>query len=1279
MITFTNSRSARLVRHSIVLLLALMSCIQIKLNAQVYTGESLLLSTQQQVDEFNYEAVNGILTIRGQDITNIDGLRSLKSVGSNLDIRENPLLSDISGLSGLESVQGAFTLTNNPSLSACCVVESIKSLVQQGVTVSGNASNCSSKDEITAACTQQVCTGDVLLSTQAQVDAFNCSQIIGNLIINDNGADAGDFISDLSNLSSLTLIEGNLTIEQCPLLKNLQGLDNLQTVKGNFVIYNTDLEYLAGLNNLTSVGGNFNIGLNFSLKNLQGLQNLQSIDGNFNVTANNLIPNFAGLDHLVHINGDFQVENNNGLLNFEGLPYLASVGQNFTIGGNQVLSNLAGLTSLTTVSGILFIAANTTLSTLDGLQNLTSVNTLAVRDNATLNSLMAFEKLTTIHRQIQIISNPQLANLQGLDLIQRVSFVLEIINNDGLTSLDGLGELQTTDQLFIQNNSTLASLSGLGKLTSVNTLTITDNPLLSDCCILEPILAAATGVKTIGNNKTDGNCNSIASLSACRLLICTGDVILTTQAQVDAFNCSQVTGNLRVETAPDAEDPITNLDKLQVLESVGGYLFIGNNPQLQQLGSFVSLQTVGDFLAIVFNEELTAVDGFANLVSVGGYVQVYINNKLSSVQGFSNVTSIGGQLNIEANPALGTLDGFADLQTLGGNFRIWDNQALAGISGLGSVTSITGSFNITGSPGLNTLSGFNNLQTVGGFFQIANLGLESLPGFANLETVAGLMNFYGNARMTQLSPFPRLKAIGGFLDFDNFALLGAVSGFDALEHVGGYLRFINNPLLSRVSGFSKLVWIGDNLAVNNNALLNTFSGFNSVESIGNDLRILNNASLTTMGALANLKTVNGSLSIQNNLSLSDCCVFQPVISVTKGSVTIENNQAGCNSQADIIQTCAPPVVIEPEGTTTFCASGSVMLKVKSPVAGYSYQWSNGQAGTSIPVTTSGTYFVKATIAPSIEITSNSIQVQVIALPLPTISANGTTSLYEGQTVTLSVNNPDGSLQYQWFRDGIAFETGTQIKVKQAGRYTVQATFVIVNQLICPGPVSTPILVTISPLNIVRFELVDGTTQTVLLTLTEGIKIDLNSPLLKKVNQLNVSAITNPAKTGSVSMVLSGASDFKQVDNKAPYYLFGTAKGEATGSLGLGQYRLTATPYIQAGASGISGTPLSLRFSIVNSKAREGYETASNEAAGHNIEAYPNPVSTRLTIHLGDYRASSIKATSVSVVAGKQHLMNSYRITGENALEIEVQALKPGFYLLRLQGDSFCKYIKMIKQ
>lgn len=76
------------------LLLVLLLAGPLSLLAQVHTGD-LFLGNQAAVDAFSFTEVTGKLNITGSDINNLNAFSSLTSVGGDLSIYSNVLLSDL--------------------------------------------------------------------------------------------------------------------------------------------------------------------------------------------------------------------------------------------------------------------------------------------------------------------------------------------------------------------------------------------------------------------------------------------------------------------------------------------------------------------------------------------------------------------------------------------------------------------------------------------------------------------------------------------------------------------------------------------------------------------------------------------------------------------------------------------------------------------------------------------------------------------------------------------------------------------------------------------------------------------------------------------------------------------------------------------------------------------------------------------------------------------------------------------------------------------------------
>jgi hypothetical protein len=131
---------------------------------------------------------------------------------------------------------------------------------------------------------------------------------------------------------------------------------------------------------------------------------------------------------------------------------------------------------------------------------------------------------------------------------------------------------------------------------------------------------------------------------------------------------------------------------------------------------------------------------------------------------------------------------------------------------------------------------------------------------------------------------------------------------------------------------------------------------------------------------------------------------------------------GCNATSaatTVTVNALPAATITPNGSTTFCAGGTLLL---SASAGSSYLWSNGVNTPSLSVNASGSYTVTVTNGAGCSVTSSPVNVTVNALP--TLSAGANQTLCAGSPVTLSGS---GATTYSWnngVTNGVTFTPAT---------------------------------------------------------------------------------------------------------------------------------------------------------------------------------------------------------------------------------------------------------------
>jgi hypothetical protein len=354
-------------------------------------------------------SIGGSLIIGGTNLVNLSGLDNLTSIGGDLQTyifysyppspAGNDSLASFTGLNNLTSIGGKLIISYNVSLTtlsgldnisagsiidlqiwgnpllSTCEVESICEYLASpngSVDIYYNAPGCNNPPEIAAGCGITLpCLpyGNYKFFTQADIDNFP-SDYPGCTTLGGDVAITGNDIINLDSLNMITSVEGNLDID---LTSNLTSF--------------------SGLEGLTSLGGYLNIHDNSAITSLAGLEGLTSIGGYLNIHNNAAITSLAGLDNLTSVGTD--------------------IGDYLLIGPyNDALINLNGLNNLSTISGYLHIMSNGNLKDITGLNNLTSIGAGLV-----------------------IFSNPALTSLSGLDNIDAGSIIsLEIDFNDSLST-----------------------------------------------------------------------------------------------------------------------------------------------------------------------------------------------------------------------------------------------------------------------------------------------------------------------------------------------------------------------------------------------------------------------------------------------------------------------------------------------------------------------------------------------------------------------------------------------------------------------------------------------------------------------------------------------------------------------------------------------------------------------------------------------------------------------------------------------------------------------------
>ncbi len=279
--------------------------------SQTCLPDGITFSSQAEIDDFqtnhpNCIEIEGDVTIAGDDITNLNGLSVLTSIGGNLSTGNfdewNPNLTSLSGLENVTSIGGDLGIFSNNILTNLVGLDNL-------VSIGGDLG------------IGDLWTGNPKLTSLTGLE--NLTSIGGDLSIKYN-----DTLINLTGLDNLTSIGGTLMIASNSSLTHIDGLVSLTSLEENLYIGHNSLTSLSGLGNVISIGGNFSLGYSYYLTSLTGLDNLTSIGGILNIHHNTALLNLVGLENLdAGSIGNLSIHDNSSLSSCEAqsiCDYLAS-------------------------------------------------------------------------------------------------------------------------------------------------------------------------------------------------------------------------------------------------------------------------------------------------------------------------------------------------------------------------------------------------------------------------------------------------------------------------------------------------------------------------------------------------------------------------------------------------------------------------------------------------------------------------------------------------------------------------------------------------------------------------------------------------------------------------------------------------------------------------------------------------------------------------------------------------------------------------------------------
>jgi len=406
-------------------------------------------------------------------------------------------------------------------------------------------------------------------------------------------------------------------------------------------------------------------------------------------------------------------------------------------------------------------------------------------------------------------------------------------------------------------------------------------------------------------------------------------IIFTSQSQIDSFsilypNCTEIEGSLVIGGSFYVTHSIESLDSLVSVTAIGGGLEIIGTNNLKNLSGLDNLTSIGGDLTFIFNFDLISLSALQNLVSIGGSLTLSDNDDLNSLSGLENISSE-------------SID----------NLTIWSNNGLSNCEAVSLCNYLSNpngyvriAFNDSacfGPPDMADMCGIEMpCLPYGDYFFYYQHQIDSFDtDYPNCNNLNG--NVWIGQWVTDLYGLSTVDSINGSLHILQSYYINDLLGLENLKHIEDSLELRNNYHLFDLMGLIGLNTVGGGVSISNNDSLTSLYGFDSITSIGGSLSIDKNINLLALDGIGNIAYGSiSNLTIVDNRLLSKCNVQSicDYLVAPNGTVTINDNSVGCNSQQEVEEACTVGVPEMPENVgisvypNPFTPSTTIEYKLK---------------------------------------------------------------------------------------------------------------------------------------------------------------------------------------------------------------------------------------------------------------------------------------------------------------------------------------------------------------
>lgn len=776
--------------------------------------------------------------------------------------------------------------------------------------------------------------GTFELRSQSEVNAFietyaDCPTIKGNLILR------GNDITDISGLSFLTSITGNLNIESNINLTSLNGLQNISNIGNNLYIYKmkalTDLSGLNG-NAIQQLNGFLEINNNDALQNIDALNGIQSVRRYVNISDNPALISIEGLAKIIKIDNNLTISNNESLTTLKGVEDIQIIVDRIQITNNDILNDCSAICAIIQADGVKnvviynnpigcnnqteveatcspsvcdigTIRIDTQRELTTFISNYTTCDTLRgnLRISGTVENLIGLSFIKVLYGNISIINNQKLVNIVGFNKV-KILGSLTIDDNRQLNSLEGIEQIEIGSDLIIEYNEELLHLNELSILTNINgDLTIKNNSNLDN-------YVGLSNLTNIRRNFTLFSNNAVFNLIGIEQLQSVGGD-LNIQYNQALSDCGALC-TLFDRNIPDGDININrNSSQCSSLQEIELYCANGTCPEgniqlttQAEVNTFVASYTDCDSLSgnltIKGYNNITDLSGLSFLTHITGNLRIEDNFIITDLSGFENLKKIGGYLLIEENAKLVSIDKLGQLISLGSNLEIKKNSALANLIGIEQLTTIEGNLHIEDNTRLSDLNALDSLTTINGDFRIHNNQIRNLSGLFQLQLVQGTLTISNNSFLRDCSgicPIINNNGVQGDVSITRnpsecssptevslFCLtMDCPSGDISLSNQIDVDAFVANSAKCD-SLFGSLYISGSRIT--------DLSGLSFLTYIQGSLHLIDNYSLPSLAGFENLQGVGGDFIIDDQRSIKNLTALSQLTHVN-GSFTISNNDS----------------------------------------------------------------------------------------------------------------------------------------------------------------------------------------------------------------------------------------------------------------------------------------------------------------------------------------------------------------------------------------------------